>query len=1190
MKGKKSRRLLSFVMSLCMVLSLLITNSSMVYAASGFSIRLTPIDKLESIQYQIGTDEAVAIDMAQFETAAEADPGGNVWSNWSYSGTVEDGTTVNLIVKPVEGYEIDTVRLESSGASCQANGDGTYTLSKTVSSDSNEFEIGLGQVQENPDNPDNPVDPDGPQRPQVGAGDVLFNINNSQNGRVYYSLTGEEGSYVEVNHYDVISQADLTAAQKIYVKYELNEGQELDDYAEGGISCNNYTCGDETVSLFFTDCVAEVSYSPASANPYEISISFKNNAPVEDGGDFIVKVDGETVFDGSVTDDPDTDEDERITVPEFVANAFMVFVNEWGEVVFEPNHGTGINRGELEEMTPEEREARFEEERWNHCLAAIETTGSGTVVVEAGSNYEVPGGHNEEIVPVTIFANEETGYSFTSDDGNGELRIDGGGTFGSPVWVNGSIKANRFSTRDAGHFYFGEAENPIAGTLFEAVLRGDGSVNPGSYLELSSGIYDIFTSGSVFKNYDTIAAVNEALIQINGGDADVFDNVNHASVQTGGTFDIASGRQISFDDGFFQAKYYNEANQIITIPNDGRMEEQINTKSVGSVSDMELSDGYKVENCEDSTGRYIFKITEDGTYINFKSTTRTLYSLGYHFIQDGENDDQFVQNGHFEISAGSGLMRADFEDGGEYFFEEGTEVYFKLVPDYGYRYEEGTFCFNGNNSEEVVKPLEEPGTYLFVMPSNPIHVMCNFIPADNEVDLENTDVVSEVSLDIPEGDINGVARFSVEDSELNAEETGAVSEMLDENFEIGTTLDLGLDEVIDKVGSEEEWVTPQTELAEPMTVSMKLDEQSELCGHDRYDVIRQHEGVCEVLSSEYDSETGVLSFETDRYSKYTIIYGDEEVVSYPISYVLNGGKNNSNNPNSFEGQDITLAKPTKAGYTFAGWYRESTFKNKVTTITRQNISTLLDDNNTITLYAKFVGNKYSIKFKGNNATSGSMGAVWGTYVTGKTLPANVFKRTGYTFAGWVGSDGKFYKNKADIAPLATSTTAKTITLTAKWKKVYLITYKLNGGVNNSANPLKYSEISPTITLKNPVKKGYTFMGWYADSAYKQRVTQIVRGSTGNKVLYAKWKANVCVVIFNANGGTGTMKNQGFVYGSAKKALLANKFSKKGYTFAGWATSKENADKQIVKYTNKQLVNNLSPVNGAKITLYAVWKK
>jgi len=41
-------------------------------------------------------------------------------------------------------------------------------------------------------------------------------------------------------------------------------------------------------------------------------------------------------------------------------------------------------------------------------------------------------------------------------------------------------------------------------------------------------------------------------------------------------------------------------------------------------------------------------------------------------------------------------------------------------------------------------------------------------------------------------------------------------------------------------------------------------------------------------------------------------------------------------------------------------------------------------------------------------------------------------------------------------------------------------------------------------LKNPVRKGYTFKGWYSDPKFKKKVTKIASGSTGSRKLYARW--------------------------------------------------------------------------------------
>ena len=72
---------------------------------------------------------------------------------------------------------------------------------------------------------------------------------------------------------------------------------------------------------------------------------------------------------------------------------------------------------------------------------------------------------------------------------------------------------------------------------------------------------------------------------------------------------------------------------------------------------------------------------------------------------------------------------------------------------------------------------------------------------------------------------------------------------------------------------------------------------------------------------------------------------------------------------------------------------------------------------------------------------------------------------------------------------------------------YTITYKLNGGVNNDENPSIYTIVSDNITLKDPYKGGYFFLGWYSDADFKTIASTISKGSTGNKTFYAKYMEN-----------------------------------------------------------------------------------
>ena len=84
-----------------------------------------------------------------------------------------------------------------------------------------------------------------------------------------------------------------------------------------------------------------------------------------------------------------------------------------------------------------------------------------------------------------------------------------------------------------------------------------------------------------------------------------------------------------------------------------------------------------------------------------------------------------------------------------------------------------------------------------------------------------------------------------------------------------------------------------------------------------------------------------------------------------------------------------------------------------------------------------------------------------------------------------------------------------VTLYAIWEKAsaYKITYKLNKGKNNSANPKSYTA-EDEIKLKNPTRSGYHFVGWYTDSKYKKKITVIEKGTEGELILYAKWTKEI----------------------------------------------------------------------------------
>lgn len=297
-----------------------------------------------------------------------------------------------------------------------------------------------------------------------------------------------------------------------------------------------------------------------------------------------------------------------------------------------------------------------------------------------------------------------------------------------------------------------------------------------------------------------------------------------------------------------------------------------------------------------------------------------------------------------------------------------------------------------------------------------------------------------------------------------------------------------------------------------------------------------------------------------------------------IFYELNNGTNDASNPTEFTNEAITLKAGVRSGYSFLGWYADSAYKTKVTEITSENVNEILNEDGNISLYAKWTANKFHLKFEGNYATSGSMSDFTGTYKEGTKIPANTYKRTGYYFVGWNGSDGKFYKNEAEIAPLAVSESGQVITLRANWKLYnYKLTYVLNGGTNNVDNPSTYTYKTETFTLRYPKKRGYTFGGWYTDQACKKKITQIKKGSVGSKKLYAKWTPTKYKLTYVLNGGTNNKKNP------ASYTVTTTSFSfkaptRKGYTFQGWYT--DASFKTRTYQVKKGTIGNK--------TLYAKW--
>ena len=343
--------------------------------------------------------------------------------------------------------------------------------------------------------------------------------------------------------------------------------------------------------------------------------------------------------------------------------------------------------------------------------------------------------------------------------------------------------------------------------------------------------------------------------------------------------------------------------------------------------------------------------------------------------------------------------------------------------------------------------------------------------------------------------------------------------------------------------------------------------------------------------------TGTASY-ADKATVSNLTATDKEVVelfavwtadNQTIQFDVNGGADSSKPADIVAGTDsnVDLSKvkaPTRKGYTFNHWYKkDDAAKTAVTGTITMPVGGMI-------LVADWKANDYKVKFDANEGT-GTMADQDFVYDTEQKLTANAFDRTNYDFVGWSTTktgkvefaDGEAVKNLTDEADGSK-------TLYAVWKiQERVISFDVNGGDGSTQPADIQKEIGEKVNLDDvtaPTREGYSFAHWYKkDDAAKTAVTGTITMPDTNMVLVAAWNANHYKVAFDANGGTGTMKDQAFVYDTAQE-LTGNTFERKNYDFIGWATEKEG----VVTYYDKESVNNLTTKDSDTITLYAIWEK
>jgi len=252
--------------------------------------------------------------------------------------------------------------------------------------------------------------------------------------------------------------------------------------------------------------------------------------------------------------------------------------------------------------------------------------------------------------------------------------------------------------------------------------------------------------------------------------------------------------------------------------------------------------------------------------------------------------------------------------------------------------------------------------------------------------------------------------------------------------------------------------------------------------------------------------------------------------------------------------------PTRAGYTFAGWYDNAGGSGS-------QITKWMTESNP-TFYAKWL-----INYAANYDSKGGSAVPSSTFASGLQIseaPQDP-TRAGYTFAGWSRTEG----GPAISFPY-TPDVAANFTLFAKWSpNTNIVNFNSKGGSAVLAGSFLTEGAVLTAPVE-PTRLGYTFVGWSATDGGSVVSFPYTSGATSDITLFAIWNADTHLVDSNENGGSSvpglTFQTDGEI------ALPPATPDRAGYTFVGWSATSGGPG----------LSFPYAPGVIGSITLFAIW--
>jgi uncharacterized repeat protein (TIGR02543 family) len=263
---------------------------------------------------------------------------------------------------------------------------------------------------------------------------------------------------------------------------------------------------------------------------------------------------------------------------------------------------------------------------------------------------------------------------------------------------------------------------------------------------------------------------------------------------------------------------------------------------------------------------------------------------------------------------------------------------------------------------------------------------------------------------------------------------------------------------------------------------------------------------------------------------YTVTIGG---VLCTVTYDEAGGSAVANT-DFFQPGTITLpAAPTRAGYSFLGWFTSATGGSALT-------SPHTPAGCNVELIARWAL-IYNVTYEERGGTT----VTDATFISGGTvtLPAAP-TRAGFTFQGWfTAPDGGTQYGSTTTPPDGN------VTMYAQWLP-YTVTYDERGGTTVSDTTFNCVTTCDTITLPpTPTRAGYVFEGWYTAPTGGTRYGATYVPTAKDQVIYAQWTPYE--VSFQTQGGTAVA---GWIIGSNATITLPPAPTRAGFTFNGWFTT------------------------------------